>query len=309
MPVWKMDDPGICDFDEMGGDDQIGKAYSVRYTLPEPEDGLYALCTVGFYSQDHWGDHGDADARPLDRVPAEERFGIGQWIELLRCRDLEDPGCTEEFTQYAYRSSWFRRATPFTDEQIRSLMENFKPQEWIYWDGKDGPEPSMGWGSLVEGFATEDWDGLFLTPEIQCAIVDILRERAWIEESGQTSEAWLKALFEFDTCAECSGDWDKHTVVPDPLGLRHALCATPAAVLLDGTDNYGKPRQVFVDRVISLTDDQFVEETARIIWSASYAANNPNSDYHWQVVACHAEAERRGKPELYSTAYNESKNA
>lgn len=30
----------------------------------------------------------------------------------------------------------------------------------------------------------------------------------------------------------------------------------------------------------------------------------PRSDYHWQADACYDEAARRGKPELYTQAYN-----
>lgn len=178
MPGWIRDDHGLCNFDDMGGDHQIGKAYSIRYTLVGPVDGLNAMVTVGFYSEDHWGQDGDPNADQQGDMTAGERFGIGMWIELVRCRDPKLPGDTAEFEELEFRSSWFRRGTPFQEEQIEALMENFKPNEWIYWDGADGVTPSMGWGSMVEGFAYEDWDGM-VTPEINWAIEEILAGREW----------------------------------------------------------------------------------------------------------------------------------
>ena len=75
---------------------------------------------------------------------------------------------------------------------------------------------------------------------------------------------------------------------------------------LEGRDNYGKLRQEFADRIASLSDSAFVSETEKRIWLSAYAANNPQSDYHWQAQACYAEAQHRGKPELYRTAFNQT---
>lgn len=38
---------------------------------------------------------------------------------------------------------------------------------------------------------------------------------------------WLAELFEFEVCAECGWDADRHIVSPDPLGNHHAWCADP----------------------------------------------------------------------------------
>lgn len=76
------------------------------------------------------------------------------------------------------------------------------------------------------------------------------------------------------------------------------------AITLEGRDNYGKPRQVFADKVAALDDKEFVKEAQQRIWLSAYANNNPRSDYHWQADACWDEAQRRGKPELYKAAYD-----
>lgn len=38
---------------------------------------------------------------------------------------------------------------------------------------------------------------------------------------------WLAEMFEFEVCAECGWDADKHRVDPDVLGNRHATCTDP----------------------------------------------------------------------------------
>ncbi len=75
------------------------------------------------------------------------------------------------------------------------------------------------------------------------------------------------------------------------------------SLTIEGKDNYGKPRQEFVDRLAAMSDDAFVKEAEHRIWLSAYANNNLRSDFHWQADACHDEAKRRGKPELYEMAY------
>lgn len=79
--------------------------------------------------------------------------------------------------------------------------------------------------------------------------------------------------------------------------------STTEKLTLNGKDNYGKPRQDFADRLAKMTDDQFLDEANQSIWLSAYANNNPRSDYHWHADACYDEAQRRGKPELYSIAF------
>lgn len=71
-----------------------------------------------------------------------------------------------------------------------------------------------------------------------------------------------------------------------------------------GKDNCGKPRQQFADKIAAMSDDNFVTEAEKTIWLSAYASNNPRSDYHWQASACYGEAKARGKPELYTKAFN-----
>ena len=56
-------------------------------------------------------------------------------------------------------------------------------------------------------------------------MVDIVMdpERGLLQD-GRTAQKFLEELFEFEYCAECSGDTEDHTVVLDVLGLFHAYC-------------------------------------------------------------------------------------
>lgn len=70
-----------------------------------------------------------------------------------------------------------------------------------------------------------------------------------------------------------------------------------------GKDNYGKPRQDYVDKLRAMTDTELSAACDQMIWLSGYAANNPRSDYHWQADACWDEANRREKPQIYAKAY------
>jgi hypothetical protein len=76
-----------------------------------------------------------------------------------------------------------------------------------------------------------------------------------------------------------------------------------------GNDNYGKPRSLHVAKVQAMTDDQLYNETKHKIWLSAYASNNRRSDYHWHVSVCFDECEDRGKPEIYTRAYNHASGA
>lgn len=70
-----------------------------------------------------------------------------------------------------------------------------------------------------------------------------------------------------------------------------------------GNDNYGKPKNDYLVRIASKSDDELLEETETKIWLSAYANNNPRSDYHWHCDACYDECMKRGKPEIYHRAY------
>ena len=70
-----------------------------------------------------------------------------------------------------------------------------------------------------------------------------------------------------------------------------------------GKDNYGKPRQDYFDKIKAMPDKELSEETEHTIWLSAYAANNPRSDYHWQVDACWDAWDLRGNLEGYGKAW------
>lgn len=82
--------------------------------------------------------------------------------------------------------------------------------------------------------------------------------------------------------------------------------ALPSVIVLSGRDNFGKPRQEFADKIAALDDAAIFKEAEHRIWLSAYANNNPRSDYHWQADACYDEAQRRGKPDLYSKAWEQA---
>jgi hypothetical protein len=69
-------------------------------------------------------------------------------------------------------------------------------------------------------------------------------------------------------------------------------------LVLSGCGNY-RPRQEFADQLSAATDDELAAMCGEYIWLSAYAANNANSDYHWQVDACYYECQRRNLPEIY----------
>jgi len=74
---------------------------------------------------------------------------------------------------------------------------------------------------------------------------------------------------------------------------------------IEGKDNYGKPKQLYVDKLIAMTDEQLYAETKQMIWLSAYASNNPRSDYHWQCDACYDAWGLRNKQDQYSKAHKE----
>lgn len=76
---------------------------------------------------------------------------------------------------------------------------------------------------------------------------------------------------------------------------------------LDGKDNRGNPRQTYANRIAAMSEAAFLKEVEQKIWLSAFANNNPRSDYHWQADACHGEAARRDKPELYTQAFERAR--
>lgn len=78
---------------------------------------------------------------------------------------------------------------------------------------------------------------------------------------------------------------------------------------IEGTDNHGKPRQDFADRLSLANEAGYLKIAEDYIWLSAYAANNPRSDYHWMADACYEEARRRGQPELYQRAWQRASSS
>lgn len=87
------------------------------------------------------------------------------------------------------------------------------------------------------------------------------------------------------------------------------MSKTMDRVQIDGKDNYGNPRQEYANVISHKNDTAFLKEAEKLIWLSAYANNNPRSDYHWQADLCYREAVRRGKPELYTQAWERASKA
>ena len=68
----------------------------------------------------------------------------------------------------------------------------------------------------------------------------------------------------------------------------------------DGKDNYGHPKQDYLDELLAMDDSHLRDECNHSIWLSAYANNNPRSDFHWRCDACYDECARRDKGEIYS---------
>ncbi len=73
-----------------------------------------------------------------------------------------------------------------------------------------------------------------------------------------------------------------------------------------GNDNYGQPKQAYLDKIAALDDTTLLDKCEQAIWLSAYAANNPRSDFHWQVDACYDECIKRGKGNIYERAYKQA---
>lgn len=76
----------------------------------------------------------------------------------------------------------------------------------------------------------------------------------------------------------------------------------------EGNDNYGKPKQDYVDHIASMDMDKLKKETKDKIWLSAFANNNPRSDYHWHVDVCYDELMKRtGDDKVYTECFEKVK--
>ena len=78
----------------------------------------------------------------------------------------------------------------------------------------------------------------------------------------------------------------------------------PAKLTIKGRDNYKKPKQEFADRLAAYSDRELQNVAEEYIWLSAFAANNPDSDYHWMCDATYDECVRRDSVYLYDSAWH-----
>lgn len=117
--MWQLDGPPMADAGDIGGDNQIGRAFSARFVNLDLRG---RIITVYAY--------------PIgegDRVTAVESA-----TEYLICRDPENPGGTEEWSDYRYQHL----------EMDMSVISSIEQAEWA----------AESWIRLRYG-ADFDWNG------------------------------------------------------------------------------------------------------------------------------------------------------
>lgn len=82
--VWQEKDDLFKDAGDTGGDVQVGKAYSRRFFNPDLPGRLVTMCLY-----------------PI-REEGSAVVGVQMQTEFMICRDTEDPGSTEEWSDYRY---------------------------------------------------------------------------------------------------------------------------------------------------------------------------------------------------------------
>lgn len=73
----------------------------------------------------------------------------------------------------------------------------------------------------------------------------------------------------------------------------------------NGNNNYGKPKQEYLDKLKEMPDKELGKQCDLYIWLSAYANNNPGSDYHWQCDACYDECVARDRIDIYELAYKQ----
>ena len=113
---------GVLPAGDIGGDRQVGQAYSVRYSRP---DRSGALSTVAYYVE-------DLDAGG-DGPP---RYAVTEQTELVRCADPGDPAGTELWADSTRRTfpETFHTAE-HAEHAARACAEQHRPNGLI-WDGR-----------------------------------------------------------------------------------------------------------------------------------------------------------------------------
>lgn len=126
---WREQGSLFEDDGQPGGDAQSGKAYSRRFVHTKLPGRLFTV-----YAYPITGDGTD------DRHP-EGVTRIEQQAEMMICRNIEDPGSTEVWSEYTYDDlpEHFDRDCgdiKSAERLAKLLIETFDPDRFIGWDGK-----------------------------------------------------------------------------------------------------------------------------------------------------------------------------
>lgn len=128
---WVLDGSGVVAAGTVGGDAQVGEAWSVRYrAVGEPQDGLHAILTLSWYA--------DGGSAQVNGEQPEE-YGVTCCTEYLICEDPSDLGGTEEWSDLSYEEGYL--AYPTADEaekQARLSAERaaLAADSRLTWDGR-----------------------------------------------------------------------------------------------------------------------------------------------------------------------------
>src|SRR4051812_16453004 len=99
--IWEVEEPAIFVGGRSAGDYQVGDDVTVRFRPnAEPDDGQHALITETWYAEDYLEMNRPVGVEPEEGE--EPNFGVMCRIEFLVCRDPEDPGGTEIWSDYIY---------------------------------------------------------------------------------------------------------------------------------------------------------------------------------------------------------------
>lgn len=128
MDGWHPDGTGVENAGDVGGDIQVGPAWSVRYVNDAKPR---SLITTSVYAVDHNND--DPERRG-------EEYAWQAETEFLVCTDPADPGGTELWSDLDYEDGYFGYETlPEAESEARKVAENLNTEQAASahkWDGE-----------------------------------------------------------------------------------------------------------------------------------------------------------------------------
>jgi hypothetical protein len=173
MSGWLMHGSVEKDGADVGGDEQIGKAPSIRFrhfdmpgvlvtvhvypVAPELDLDRQPECThdepEGWKCLHGWDDlhDGTGGARCVCYLPPDhlkcsydmDSVGLKMQTEFMICGDIDDPGSTEEWCDYRYDEPDTRPYTGTVEEILAAaeadalkMVRQFNGERDIHWDGK-----------------------------------------------------------------------------------------------------------------------------------------------------------------------------